>query len=42
MKTFLLYPVHKRAAWRCRGWGRILNTGKLAIIRARKFSIWAN
>jgi len=33
--------VHKRKVWGCRGCGRIPNTEKLAIIRAKSFNIWA-
>jgi len=32
---------NKRTAWGCKGCGRIRNAGKLAIIWAKIFKIWA-
>jgi len=36
------YLMHKCTAWWWRGYGRIPNAGKLAIIRSKFFNIWAN
>jgi len=40
--TYNRYPKHKRTSWGCRGCGRIPNTVKLTIIRAKILNIWAN
>ena len=38
---FKIGDWHKLTAWGCRGYGRIPNTEKLAIIWAKNFKIWA-